>query len=78
MIVLGERETKVYEDLFLIYGNERPSRATIFRFVYGFKKVSYTIVGRPMAASTDENVQIIEDLITEDRYLSYRRLSAKT
>ena len=61
--MLGEKQTKIYEDLLAICENDCPSRATTFTFAYNDKQVTtlFTIVCHPIIDSADKNFQIIED-----------------
>ncbi|MEL7308125.1 MAG: transposase, partial [Pseudomonadota bacterium] len=90
-ILLGESASQIFKDLQILYGTDAPSRATVFRYAKEPENSSdvpsasgdsitnaSSLVGRPVSVSTTENVQWIEELISENRRLSLRDIEELT
>jgi len=91
--LLGESASQIFKDLQSLYGSDAPSRATVFRYAKVPEDSSdvpsasgdsvtnaspSSPVGRPVSVSTEENVQTIEELISENRRLSLREIEELT
>lgn len=89
--LLGESASQIFKDLLSLYGSDAPSRATVFRYAKvpddssdvpsasGDSMINASSpVGRPVSVSTEENVQLIEELISENRRLSLRDIEELT
>ena len=73
--------TQTYDYIRLAYGSQTIDRATIFRWYALLKggRESVELIphgGRPATASTEVNVNTIQALILEDRFLSCRQIAA--
>jgi transposase len=79
-ISLGENASKVYDDLQETYGENCPSRATIYRYaaIDTDEEVCEAKVGRPPTSTTPENIEWISTLIEQNRRLSTRDLEEMT
>jgi hypothetical protein len=79
-VVLGENASKIHGDLQTVYGNECPSRATIFRYASTKPSLPSTAnpVGRPVTISTHEKIKEISDLISANRHFSLREIEEWT
>lgn len=80
---LGETAIQIFKDLQSVYGNDAPSRATVFRYAKtpigsGDSGNPYSPKGRPTTVSTSENAEIIEELVIENRHLSLRDIEEIT
>ena len=82
-VYLGESIGKIFKDLFEIYGEQCPSRATIYRYAVKSRKERHLScdnasisanIGRPISISTEENINLIDGIIQMDRYLSVRQI----
>ena len=92
-ILLGESVPRIHEDLQNLYGTAAPSRATIYRYSKlssedssetssasgdSASLTASSPVGRPISVSTTANVELIEELVTENRRLSLRDIEELT
>jgi hypothetical protein len=66
----------IYNKLLFVYGNEAPSRPTVYNWVNRFKDGETSIEdehgerGRPITAFTDENIELAEQMISEDPHIT--------
>ena len=63
------------------FGNEAPSKATVYNWYNEFKSGRFYLSdefreGRPMTAVTQENIEAIRNLIKSDRHVTYREISS--
>lgn len=89
---LMEPGSVIYNDLLKAYGDNCPSRSTIYRYIPSSNSVfdssssisrcgpaiSSTALGRPATATSPEKISIVDDLITNDRHLSVREIESIT
>jgi hypothetical protein len=74
---LQESTSVIYSDLKRIYGDNCPSRATIYRYASPpppTPSSSSSGPGRPVSVSTPENLVLVDELIRDDRHLSVRQI----
>lgn len=77
----GLSQEQCADQLASTFGNEAPSRATVFRWFLDFKRGCHTLQdklreGRPKSAVVPENIDAVRDLILEDRHVTYREIAA--
>ncbi|CAH1958315.1 unnamed protein product [Acanthoscelides obtectus] len=68
-------------ELLSVFGNEVPHQSTISRWYGEFKRGRVSLeddprVGAPKTAVTQENIDAVRKLITEDRHVTYREIEA--
>ena len=61
------------------FNNEAPSMTTIYRWFSEFQRGRVSLMdnvreGRPKSAVTQENINVVRQLITEDRHVTYREI----
>ena len=83
LVKLGKNATECFQMLKNVYGDECLSRTQVFlwhkRFLEGRESVEDDPrPGRPVTASTDENVKKIEQIVRIDRRLSIRMIAEMT
>ncbi len=83
MMYLHYRQGKLAVDSFqilhTIFGDQGPSKATIFRWFAAFKIGKTNLeddprTGRPASAVTQENIDAVERMIDEDRRVTYQQI----
>lgn len=81
---LGISADQCLTELFQVYNNDAPSRASIFRWFKDFEGsedyrpenlLHQPRSGRPRSTRTDENVRAVQALVNEDRRVSIRELA---
>lgn len=69
------------DDLISVFGNEAPSRTSVYRWYSEFQRGRDRLTdnpreGRPKTAVTQENIEAVRKMITEDRHVTYREIQA--
>lgn len=72
----GLNENQCMERLTLAFGDEKPSRATIYRWFAEFKRGRVTVTdepreAKPKTAVTSDNIARVQRMITEDPHCTY-------
>jgi [histone H3]-lysine36 N-dimethyltransferase SETMAR len=78
---LGKSEKECIDDLKTAFGDEAPSRTTVFRWYQEFKFGRNSLSdefreGRPSTSKTAENVDTVREMIMVDRHVTYREIQA--
>ena len=76
----GLSPQQMHEDMEKVLADDAPSQATVYRWVAELKRGRQSTEdehrsGRPAEASTDENVESIQDMILKGRRLTIRRVA---
>ena len=77
----GLNQQQCADQLASTFGDEAPSRATVFRWFSEFKRGRTSLQdeireGRPKSVVTPENIQAVRELILQDRHVTYREIEA--
>ncbi len=80
---LGKTPTVIWNDLDLAYGTSAPSYRTVCRWVEQFEEGRNEIEdmprsGRPITATSTENIEIVRQLIQANPYISYAEIEAES
>ena len=81
--VLGASAISIHDDLVTIHGDNAYKMSTIYKWIERFKAGRDDIEddprsGRPIAATTTANIQLVQSLIEENRNVSYNDLEELT
>ncbi|CAF1555029.1 unnamed protein product [Rotaria sp. Silwood1] len=76
----GQSPTNIYERMMAVYGDNAPSRTTVFYWVRRFKDRQLSIendprCGRPITATDDQTIADVESLIIEDRRITIQQIA---
>lgn len=76
----GQSPTDIYERIMVVYGDDAPSRTTVFEWARRFKDGQFTIEdgprsGRPSTATDDQTIEAVESLVIEDRRITIQQIS---
>ena len=78
----GNTPKEIHEDFMKTFGNESPSYSTVKKWAAEFKRGSESVEddarsGRPIDATTDENVEIVHNLVMCDRRRDLRSIASE-
>ncbi|XP_076069178.1 protein GVQW3-like [Oratosquilla oratoria] len=73
---------EIHQDMVTTFGEDAPSSATVKRWVAEFKRGRRSFAyeprsGRPRTSTTDENIDLVLDMVMDDRRISTRVIAAR-
>ena len=76
----GLSPQQIHEDMKEVLVDDAPSQATVYRWVAELKRGRQSTedehrTGRPIEACTDENVELVQDMVLKDRRLTIQYLA---
>lgn len=76
----GLSPQQIYLDMSEVLGDDAPSQATVYRWVAEFRRGRQSTedehrCGRPLEASTEENVDLIQDMVLADRRVTIQHIA---
>jgi histone-lysine N-methyltransferase SETMAR len=80
LFIKGKTAKEIFEDMSETLNEECPSNSTIKYWVSNFKRGDFSTKdgersGRPISATTQENIDAIHDMILEDRRISSKKIA---
>lgn len=78
---VGLTQQQCIDRLKSAFGDEAPSRSSVFSWYNEFKRGRHSLKdepreGRPISAVTPENIDAVRKLIEEDRHVTYQEIQA--
>lgn len=76
---VGWTQQQCLDRMISAFGNEAPSKATVYRWFTEFQRGRASLSddfggGRPKTAVTQENIDAVQELILEDRHVTYQEI----
>ncbi|CAF1684678.1 unnamed protein product, partial [Adineta ricciae] len=79
---LNIEATTIHDELHNVFGDDAPSYRTVARWVQWFRDGREVVEeeersGRPVTESTPENIQEVQNIVTDDPHLQLRKATAR-